>query len=146
MPFQRILVPVDFSEPSEHALQYAIDLAKQLQARLTLLHVVSAHVMPELPLTVAETTQTVPEGYLQELEKQARQGLEHYLQRGARRRPSTATWWWCTGCPSRTSSMWPRRARATLSSWARTGAPGSSTCCWAAWPKKWCALRLARCW
>jgi universal stress protein A len=35
-----ILVPTDFSEPSDVALQIAIDLAKQQNARIYLLHVV----------------------------------------------------------------------------------------------------------
>ncbi len=81
MAFERFLVPIDFSEYAERALDYAIDLAKQLGARLTLLHVVSAHIMPELPLTIDETTETVPEGYMRELEKRAQQGLEQYLKR-----------------------------------------------------------------
>jgi nucleotide-binding universal stress UspA family protein len=43
-PFRikRILVPVDFSECSKKALQYAIPFARQFQADLTLLHVVQA--------------------------------------------------------------------------------------------------------
>ena len=37
---QHILVPVDFSAPTDQALAYAITLAQKLQARLTLLHVI----------------------------------------------------------------------------------------------------------
>lgn len=37
---KRVLVPVDFSEPSKSALQYAQSLGKQLGAALTLIHVV----------------------------------------------------------------------------------------------------------
>ena len=37
--FKNILVPVDFGEPSRHALEVAIDLAKQNGAALTVLHV-----------------------------------------------------------------------------------------------------------
>jgi universal stress protein A len=42
MPFkiQNILVPIDFSECSKKALQYAIPFAKQFRASLTLIHVV----------------------------------------------------------------------------------------------------------
>ena len=36
---KRILVPTDFSEPSDVALQIAIDLAKQQSAKIHLLHV-----------------------------------------------------------------------------------------------------------
>jgi nucleotide-binding universal stress UspA family protein len=35
---RRIVCPVDFSEPSEHALQYATDLAQRFGARLELVH------------------------------------------------------------------------------------------------------------
>jgi universal stress protein A len=37
---QRILVPTDFSEYSDKALQMAIDIAKQFRSRIYLLHVV----------------------------------------------------------------------------------------------------------
>ena len=37
--FKKILVPVDFGEPSRRALEVAIDLAKQNRAALTVLHV-----------------------------------------------------------------------------------------------------------
>jgi universal stress protein A len=37
---QRILVPTDFSEYSDKALQMAIDIAKQYRSRIYLLHVV----------------------------------------------------------------------------------------------------------
>ena len=39
MTVNSILVPTDFSEPSDAALQYATDLARTLGARLYLLHV-----------------------------------------------------------------------------------------------------------
>lgn len=36
---RQILCPVDFSETSEHALEYAVELARRFEAQLTLLHV-----------------------------------------------------------------------------------------------------------
>jgi nucleotide-binding universal stress UspA family protein len=39
MTAQHILVPTDFSEYADYALDYAIELAKVLQAHLTVLHV-----------------------------------------------------------------------------------------------------------
>jgi nucleotide-binding universal stress UspA family protein len=36
--FDKILVPIDFSEPSEHALGYAIALARKLGASIELIH------------------------------------------------------------------------------------------------------------
>ncbi len=43
---KQILVPVDFSEPSEQALRYAVRFAEQLGAELTLLHIVQPAVAP----------------------------------------------------------------------------------------------------
>jgi len=40
MRLQSILVPTDFSEPSAKALHYALALAKQFDAKITLLHIV----------------------------------------------------------------------------------------------------------
>ena len=47
---KKILVPVDFSDCSNKALQYAIPFAKQFDAELTLLHVVQPYLpVPEIP-------------------------------------------------------------------------------------------------
>jgi nucleotide-binding universal stress UspA family protein len=40
MASQRFLVPLDFSEYANQALEYAITLAGKLDARVTLLHVI----------------------------------------------------------------------------------------------------------
>jgi len=42
-----ILVPIDFSEPSEKALRYALPFAEQFGAKITLLHVVEPVAMPD---------------------------------------------------------------------------------------------------
>ncbi len=42
-----ILVPIDFSAPSVKALEYALRLAKDFNARLTLLHVLEVLAVPE---------------------------------------------------------------------------------------------------
>lgn len=39
MSIQHILVAIDFGEPSSHALDVALDLARKLDAKLTLVHV-----------------------------------------------------------------------------------------------------------
>ena len=44
MTAQHILVPIDFSEYADQALEYAIVLGKALQAHLTVLHVI--HLTP----------------------------------------------------------------------------------------------------
>lgn len=46
---RQILVPIDFSETSLKALQYAVAFARQFAARLTLLHVVEIPVYAESP-------------------------------------------------------------------------------------------------
>ena len=51
MKCEKILVPVDFSEDSDRALDYAINLGLQLEAVLILVHVIHVH----LPRT-AETS------------------------------------------------------------------------------------------
>ena len=50
MAIQHILVPTDVSEYANYALDYAIELAQKLQARLTLMYV-----METMPLEVAES-------------------------------------------------------------------------------------------
>jgi nucleotide-binding universal stress UspA family protein len=42
-----ILVPLDFSTPSRQTLAYAVEVARQFQAKLTLLHVVEPVAMPD---------------------------------------------------------------------------------------------------
>lgn len=58
MAIARILVPVDFSECSRTALAFACDLAKRLEAKITLLHVWD---VPFLWPSVGDTMVTVPE-------------------------------------------------------------------------------------
>jgi universal stress protein A len=57
MIVQHVLVPIDFSATADRALEYAIALAQQLQARLTLLHVLDLTpvVMEEMTAGVAAT-------------------------------------------------------------------------------------------
>jgi nucleotide-binding universal stress UspA family protein len=46
IPFSHVLCPIDFSESSTHALNYALHLAQQAHGRLTLLHAIE--IPPEL--------------------------------------------------------------------------------------------------
>ncbi len=63
MTAQHFLVPVDFSENANQAVEYAIDLASKLGARLTLLHVIQL-----LPLGSGDMGVTLPYAYIQDLE------------------------------------------------------------------------------
>jgi universal stress protein A len=76
MNTQKFLIPIDFSEFANQALDYAIALATKLQARLTLLHVIHA-----MPLGVAEMGASLPYSYLQELEADIAQSMGEYLTR-----------------------------------------------------------------
>ena len=71
MIVQHVLVPIDFSATADRALAYAIALGQQLQARLTLLHVLDLTpvTMDEMPLGMTAT-------YLDDLETDA----QHLLQ------------------------------------------------------------------
>ena len=42
-----VLVPIDFSKPAERALDYAVSLAKQFGAKLTLLNVIEPFPTPD---------------------------------------------------------------------------------------------------
>lgn len=48
-PIKNILVPIDFNETSNHALDYAIDLAKLIGARVTVAHsyVIPVYAFPD---------------------------------------------------------------------------------------------------
>jgi universal stress protein A len=75
MTIEHILVPMDFSEYSEHALDYAITFASKLQARLTLLHVIES-----LPISGVDAV-TLPQDYLLKLEVGATRHMRSYLTR-----------------------------------------------------------------
>jgi nucleotide-binding universal stress UspA family protein len=76
MHTQHFLVPIDFSAYSDQALTYATTLATQLQAHLTLLHVIH-----ELSMVMGDMASALPEAYLQELEAEAQRSLEERLNR-----------------------------------------------------------------
>ena len=77
MTTEHVLVPIDFSAYSDHALDYAITCASKLQARLTLLHVIES-----LPVRGVDAV-TLPQDYLQELEVVANRNMQAYLARVA---------------------------------------------------------------
>jgi nucleotide-binding universal stress UspA family protein len=76
MAIKHILVPTDFSEYADYALDYAIELAQKLQARLTLLHIIDT-----MPLGVVEEGSMLPPSYWQELETNLGQSMEASLNR-----------------------------------------------------------------
>jgi nucleotide-binding universal stress UspA family protein len=78
MPIKHIVVPHDFSDMSDHALGYALDLAETLGARVTIVHAyeVPMYGYPEGPaLTVEMAAQ---------IERAALNGLENVAKRSQR--------------------------------------------------------------
>jgi nucleotide-binding universal stress UspA family protein len=73
MPAHHLLVPIDFSADADYALEYAIRLAKKLQAKLTLLHVIE-------PLVVG-SVESMPYTFLQDLEDKLTQAMVPYHER-----------------------------------------------------------------
>ena len=76
MASQRFLVPIDFSECANQALEYAINLGRGLGARLTLLHVIQS-----VPLGGVDMGVTLPYTYLQDLEAEITSSMQACLER-----------------------------------------------------------------
>jgi nucleotide-binding universal stress UspA family protein len=72
MKLAKILVPTDFSEHAQQALETAVSLAKPFGAAIHLLHVVQLPVVPTLP----EAAPVVPVTFWQELREHAVRNLE----------------------------------------------------------------------
>jgi nucleotide-binding universal stress UspA family protein len=72
MEIRHILVPTDFSAPSQQAMTYAFELAQKVGAKLSLLHVI------EVPVYAIEVS--LP---LEDLEQDARRGLARLLPEAA---------------------------------------------------------------
>ena len=71
MKCQHILVPIDFSQDSEHAVDSAVGLAQQFQARLTLLHAIYIPEAAEVNLAA----------YMDKIRSEADQSIDARLQR-----------------------------------------------------------------
>jgi nucleotide-binding universal stress UspA family protein len=76
MTIQHFLVPIDFSTYAEQALDYAVTLAKQLQARVTLLHVIQPPLIAGADMGVWPSP-----AFVEELEAAVTRDLEGYLAR-----------------------------------------------------------------
>jgi nucleotide-binding universal stress UspA family protein len=76
VPFKRIVCAIDFSDCSMHALHYAMSLAQEADARLTVVHVIE--LPPDVP---REAHETVPgprdlQGYIAMVEEDSRARLK----------------------------------------------------------------------
>lgn len=77
--FKRILVPTDFGEPAQHALDVAIELATRFEASILLLHV--------YPVVVPVAYDDAFAWPLDEIEKAARKTLDARLASAKARHP-----------------------------------------------------------
>lgn len=73
--FEKILVPLDGSEHSIHALKAAVQIAKEFDGKIILIHVYSVRTWPIGMPGVPETTITVPLDQLLEGARQAGSGI-----------------------------------------------------------------------
>ena len=72
-PFEKILTAVDFSENSDFAFEYALTLAKQFQAELTIMHVINE------PVDLRGFY--VPHISFEQLEKEIEEGAEKMMEK-----------------------------------------------------------------
>lgn len=79
LTIDKILVPLDFGEPSLRALAYAQGLAERFRSSLHLLHVVPDPYLPSPYAPMAPDVPIVPRGFLDELVKNARKRIEEVL-------------------------------------------------------------------
>jgi universal stress protein A len=76
MTIQHFLIPLDLSTPAAQALDYAIVLAKQLQARVTLLYVIQPPVVVDVDAALWPSST-----FVQDLEAAVTRAMEVYLAR-----------------------------------------------------------------
>ncbi len=83
MPFQHILVPIDFSDVSEHALAVAVELASSLQASIHILHV---YEIPVYSFSFPDSSYIASPEAAAKLSELAQQNLDkvtsHYVEHG----------------------------------------------------------------
>ena len=72
-PFDKILTAIDFSESSDYAFEYALTLARQFQAELTVMHVINE------PVDLRGFY--VPHISFEQLEKEIEEGAEKMMEK-----------------------------------------------------------------
>lgn len=67
---KKILVPVDFSDPSRKALEYAVSLAEEFSGEIILINVEAPYpILPEMPSATAQLTELLQKEAAARLEK-----------------------------------------------------------------------------
>jgi len=72
-PFEKILIAIDFSENSDYAFEYALTLARQFQAEMTIMHVINE------PVDLRGFY--VPHISFEQLEKEIEEGAEKMMEK-----------------------------------------------------------------
>lgn len=91
MMIEKILVPIDGSEPSMKALDYALDLAEALAAEVVLLSVIPPVILPIIPEEEGITPIVTPrqvDRYAQKLREIFENVLNEGLKRARSRKPN----------------------------------------------------------
>lgn len=76
LEIKKILVPVDFSEPSRRAIEYAVAMKKVFNATLEIVHVI----FDETYLVTSYVPHGTLQGFLGELETGAKQHLDEFVE------------------------------------------------------------------
>ena len=79
LTIEKILVPVDFGEPSLHALAYAKGLAQKFGSSLHLLHVIPNPYLQSAYIPLVADVPVIPSGFVDELAEDARRRFEQVL-------------------------------------------------------------------
>jgi nucleotide-binding universal stress UspA family protein len=82
-PIRQILVPVDFSEPSRAAFDYAVDLAKPFAASIDVIHVWEAPSF--LPAGTLLDAEVWSRSLAEVIQKNAQTALEQFVSEAAKR-------------------------------------------------------------
>lgn len=79
----KILVPTDFSEPSDKALEQALDIAKQYNAKVYLLHVIHEEIPYQIDVSVVtseDLLQQIRDSQLTEAEERLKNQINKFQQ------------------------------------------------------------------
>jgi nucleotide-binding universal stress UspA family protein len=83
---KKVMCPVDFSDPSNHALTYALELARAFEAEVVLVHVIDVQFLS--PYVVSEVPTVVPG--VDELRKTVEQDLQALAEKSRKDYPAVA--------------------------------------------------------
>jgi len=77
----KILVPTDFSEPSDRALEQALDIAKQYHAKVFLLHVIHHEAFHHAAYDAVVISEEALQQFDESVQAEAKEGLQNQLSK-----------------------------------------------------------------